>query len=285
MIQFSVIIPTYQRPNDLARCLEQLKPGAQSLPFEHYEVIVTDDEGKGGNTQTLVAEKYPWAKWVAGPGRGPAANRNCGADYAQGNWLVFTDDDCIPSPKWLRAYAKEAKNSVAVMEGATVPEGPRESLAWQAPINTEGGKLWSCNLAIKVSCFSALGGFDTDYPFALEDMDFKTRVLKKEMPWTFVQRAVVVHPWRYCTARQLFARQMRELNGWRVFAQKHPKSISNFNIGYLASIINQAVSDIDDIDLKPMGIKEYAGFIIGHSLKKLYIVLTSLKISFTSSNE
>jgi GT2 family glycosyltransferase len=275
MSQFSVVIPTYRRPDDLARCLDQLAPGEQNLSFEYYEVIVSDDEGKESETQTLVKEQYPWAKWVAGPGRGPAANRNRGAKYAEAEWLVFTDDDCVPESEWLEAYAEEASRhpSLSVMEGATLPEGPRKSLAWQAPINTEGGRLWSCNLAVSADCFSTLGGFDTDYPFALEDMDFKTRVLKHDLSWTFVREAVVTHPWRQGTARELFTRQMRELRGWRVFAKKHPNHINKFNIGYAASIFNQIITDLSSNNFSLVGLKEYSFFMVGHSIKKISIVL------------
>ncbi len=279
MSEFSVVIPTYQRPDDLARCLEQLKPGGQTLAFDHYEVIVTDDEGQGSKTQTLVDEQYPWVKWVAGPGRGPAANRNRGAHYAKGDWLVFTDDDCVPEPGWLEAYAEAASKSPSldVMEGSTLPEEPRKSLAWHAPINTEGGRLWSCNLAVRAYCFSSLEGFDTDYPFALEDMDFKTRVLKRGVSWTFVREAAVVHPWRHGTARELFARQMRELKGWRVFARKHPGEVKEFNVGYLVSVFNQAARDIKSGMHGGSGMKEYASFLFGHAIKKLLIVIISYK--------
>ena len=274
MIRFSVVIPTYQRLDDLARCLDQLAPGEQTLSFGEYEVIVTDDEGEGSKTQALVEEQYPWAKWVAGPGRGPAANRNEGSSYAQGEWLVFTDDDCIPEAEWLEAYAEAASGnpSLEIMEGATVSEEPRKSLAWQAPINTEGGRLWSCNIAARADCFSALGGFDTDYPFALEDMDFKTRVLKREIPWAFVREAAVVHPWRYGTARQLFTRQMRELKGWRVLANKHPEAIRQFRVGYLYSPFQRALDDFQSKNNSNSGVKEYIGFFAGGVIKSIFIV-------------
>ena len=274
---FSVVIPTYQRPGDLKRCLDQLAPGAQTLPFEQYEVIVTDDEGEGSATQELMDQQYSWAQWVTGPGKGPAANRNNGASHAQGEWLVFTDDDCIPQERWLEAYLLVLKNQseMRVLEGATLPERPRESLAWQAPINRSGGRLWSCNLAVEANFWETLQGFDTDYPFALEDLDFKTRILKSDVEWTFVEDAVVIHPWREGTARELFRRQMRELKGWRVYARKHPDAIRKFSIGYLLSGLTQIRKDFQSIEGKKEGGFTYGAFWLGRLIKIIAIVLMS----------
>ncbi|MCS4185186.1 glycosyltransferase family 2 protein [Salinibacter ruber] len=279
MTQFSVVIPTYQRPDDLARCLEQLKPGAQTLSFERYEVTVTDDEGEGSATQALVREQYPWAKWVPGPGQGPAANRNRGADYAEGEWLVFTDDDCVPKPGWLEAYAETGSKSPSldVMEGVTLPDGPRESLAWQAPINTEGGRLWSCNLAVRSDCFSTLGGFDTDYPFALEDLDFRARVFNSEVEWEFEPRAAVVHPWVERTTLELFRRQVKEAKGWRVFARKHPAYIREFRLGYLIAEAKQIWEDFTETNFRMRGVVPYLGLSTGRTIKRIIIIFYSRK--------
>ena len=90
---FSVVITTCNRLEMLAKCLDRLGCGMQSLAANQYEVIVTDD-GSQSTAEQLMKGKYPWARWLQGPRKGPAANRNNGARYAEGEWLVFTDDDC-----------------------------------------------------------------------------------------------------------------------------------------------------------------------------------------------
>ena len=42
MTKLSVVIPTYERPDDLERCLHSLNPKRQSIE-EEFEVLVTDD--------------------------------------------------------------------------------------------------------------------------------------------------------------------------------------------------------------------------------------------------
>ncbi len=156
-IKLSVIIPTYHRNDLLAKCLDCLAPGVQTLPADQYEVIVSDD-GCESTAEEMIRQNYPWAKWVAGSRKGPAANRNNGAKYAQGEWLVFTDDDCVPDAQWLEAYAEAIvdKPEYLVFEGRTYNNQPRKSFADFAPLNETGGYLWSCNFTIQKQLFQSL---------------------------------------------------------------------------------------------------------------------------------
>ena len=76
----SVIIPICHRNNLLAKCLDCLAPSVQTFPAEQYEVIVTDD-GTNTTAKDMMRAQYPWAQWLAGPKKGPAANRNNGATH------------------------------------------------------------------------------------------------------------------------------------------------------------------------------------------------------------
>lgn len=192
---FSVVIPTYHRNSSLKHCLDRLEPGVQTLPADQYEVIITDD-GIQSTAEMLIWEEYPWAKWVAGPHKGPAANRNNGAKHAQGDWLVFTDDDCLPSLEWLQAYEQAiVTNTNLVYEGKTTCNAGISSPMEQAPVNLHGGYLWSCNLAIKRDLFQVLCGFDENFPYPhMEDVDFRDRLSALQYSYLFVSHAIVDHP-------------------------------------------------------------------------------------------
>lgn len=210
---FSVIIPTCQRPQLLARCLERLAPGKQSLPGENYEVIVTDD-GTTDETTKVIAG-FPWARWTQGPRRGPAANRNHGATRAEGEWLVFTDDDCLPDVNWLEAFAGRARQSSdapSVLEGRTYVDRARRHPLEVSPVNGSGGVLWSCNFAIKRSAFVMLGGFDERFPYsAMEDCELRIRLVQRNTEMEFVPQAGVMHPWR-------------RIENWERHASRHMES-------------------------------------------------------------
>jgi glycosyltransferase involved in cell wall biosynthesis len=227
---FSVIIPTCERVDTLRQVLDALAPGKQTLPAEQYEVIVTDDS-KGNAIENLVKEKYPWVRFVQGPRRGPAANRNNGAKLATGEWLAFTDDDCVLDPNWLSAYAKYTNGPAHAMEGWIEDVGKWGKVFSECPINTTGGLFWSANIAVKKCLFEQVGGFDENFPYpAQEDSDLYKRLL----PLTeviFVKEAKMGHPVRVPLVRDMIGLTINRCSSWTYFEGKHRKlspSISNY---------------------------------------------------------
>lgn len=228
MPYLSVIIPTCHRNDLLALCLDQLKPGVQQLDAEYYEVIVTDD-GSITTAEAMIVQDYPWATWVQGPCKGPAANRNNGAKHAKGNWLVFTDDDCIPEQGWLVAYVDVIikKEYIDVLEGRTYVNEPRSRLDQVSPINETGGYLWSCNFVILATYFFSIGGFDERFPYAsMEDVDLRYRIGKDNKTISFIKEAAVMHPWRFHGGRKKLIQAEKSLF---IYLTIHPECIKKLN--------------------------------------------------------
>jgi GT2 family glycosyltransferase len=196
------------------------------------EVIVTDDS-KTNMAQMLIAEHFSWVTWVNGPKQGPAANRNNGAKVAKGEWLIFLDDDCLPQSGWLGAYIKAITTAgdALVFEGCTDAERHKERFDEEAPINTTGDKLWSCNFAINKQFFGSINGFDETFPYAaMEDIDFYVRV-KEVTSLKFIKDAFVIHPWRRIKPFSTFKKHIRS---HRHFAKKYNQ------LGTTAFRINRA---------------------------------------------
>jgi len=195
-IFFSVVIPTYERPDDLRICLnslsEEFQQGSQT-----YEVIVTDDS-KSDKSKRMVKKEFPDVSWGKGKQNGPAGNRNAGVKRAQGQWIVFLDDDCIAQVDYLNAYAKaiRANPGTQVFEGRIFANRPRISWAEGCPENSSGGMLWTSNLCIKKSLFFEIGKFDERFKVAYEDVEFAHRLKQRKTKTVFVSDAAVCHPWR-----------------------------------------------------------------------------------------
>lgn len=148
----------------------------------------------------MTCDRFPWVKWTAGPGRGPGANRNHGAQLAQGEWLIFVDDDCLPIESLVTSYI-EAIQAVSThppvaFEGPTIPTHTSQSLLWEAPNNPDGGGYPSANFAIRRSDFIASGEFDERYRTAFEDIEFFNRFKQRGGSIQFVKNAAVYHPLR-----------------------------------------------------------------------------------------
>lgn len=194
----SVVIPTCNRPELLAACLDRVAQAIAASGEPHVEVVVSDDSSDA-RTLELVASRYPWVRWVRGPRRGPAVNRNTGVSAAAGSWIIFTDDDCLPERLWLRAYldALAADPACSVLEGKTVADRERRRLDEESPYNGTGGYLWSCNFAIRRELFDRMGGFCESFPYAaMEDVDLRLRLEEQGERFPFVPAAVVCHPFR-----------------------------------------------------------------------------------------
>jgi GT2 family glycosyltransferase len=226
---FSIIIPTVEtRPVALNACLSQLAASVQSLDESlDYEVIVPSDNVRGPHAPLADWEiKFPFARRVQGPGRGPAANRNLGATHAQGDWLAFVDDDCVPDPNWLSAYAEAISQHPRgeVFEGRTIADRPKRRLDEGSPLNETGGYLWSCNFLIRRSRFEAMGGFDERFRFAcMEDVNLRERLKAARVALIWTPAATVVHPWRLAPANRSW-KQRQESH--KIYYQIHPEKLS-----------------------------------------------------------
>jgi cellulose synthase/poly-beta-1,6-N-acetylglucosamine synthase-like glycosyltransferase len=100
MITITVIIPTYRRPKDLVRCLEAL--GQQTRPPNEVLVIVRDNDAE---TLTLLnkscLESLLSLRLVEVKVPGQIAALNAGLNEAKCEIVSITDDDAVPSSKWL----------------------------------------------------------------------------------------------------------------------------------------------------------------------------------------
>lgn len=102
---FSVIVPTYERPVQLAACLEGLT-GLQ-YPRNRFEVIVVDDGSQiSPEAQVTSFQQRLTVTFVRQVHAGPSVARNTGVARAAGDFLVFIDDDCVPAPDWLARLAE-----------------------------------------------------------------------------------------------------------------------------------------------------------------------------------
>ena len=198
----SVVISTFQYVDSLAACLECI--GRQTLSKDQFAVIVADGGGDPAASGS-VRQKFPWVKWALGAGGGAAAIRNHGASLATGEWIVFVDEDCLPAPGWLKAIATQT--DVDVIEGKTVCPGARDTPFQERVENLRGGVYWSCNLAVRRVVFERLGGFDGDFlETGCADMEFAWRIAENRLHTRFVAEALVEHPSRAITWKEIWLR-------------------------------------------------------------------------------
>ena len=97
----SVIIPVKNNPVGITLLLESLKK--QTLSKNQFEIIVVDN-GSTDHTREVI-EQFS-VKLFTKKTPGSYSARNLGIKKAKGRYVVFTDSDCITSPKWLESGVK-----------------------------------------------------------------------------------------------------------------------------------------------------------------------------------
>lgn len=116
----SVIIPTYNRKDSLLRTLDSLS--RQTYPAKGFEVIVVDDGSTDGTAEALQNASYPCAlRYFQQTHLGVGAARNLGLDNAQGELLLYLDDDMIVEPQVLAEHlAAHERHPGAVVKGQVI---------------------------------------------------------------------------------------------------------------------------------------------------------------------
>ncbi len=187
----SIVIPTYNRPERLADCLESLTN--LEYPRDCFEAIVVDD----GSKTSLEPVIKPFKDRLEitlfkQENQGPATARNTGAKQAKGDLLAFTDDDCKPAPDWLtKLAARFATAPDSMIGGKTLNALPNNLYSTTSQVlidylynyynlgSKQSNFFASNNFALPSDLFQAVGGFDTTFPLAAgEDREFCDRWLQ-----------------------------------------------------------------------------------------------------------
>ena len=183
MTSVSFIIPTHNRPAELARTLNKLD--ALDIDDACAEVIIADNcSDKPESANCSLATHIIRLDVNLG-----AAARNRAADRAQGDWLVMLDDDSSPL---------DGPGMLAALEGA-----PDDAAVVMADIHLDNGRgrergglpevFIGCGVAIRREAFMDAGGYDHRFGYYAEEYDLAARLLLAGERVVFDPRFVVEH--------------------------------------------------------------------------------------------
>ncbi len=189
-MKFSVIIPVYNRPDEVSELLDSLC--AQER--KNFDVVVVEDGSSVPCEKEVLAfkDRLPVA-YYAKPNSGPGQTRNYGVQRATGDYVLILDSDAVLPPGYTAAVEDEL--AAAPCDAFGGPDRAHPSFTpVQKAINyamtsffTTGGirggkrkmdKFYprSFNMGVRRATYLALGGF-SEMRFG-EDIDFSTRVFK-----------------------------------------------------------------------------------------------------------
>ena len=212
---FSVIIPLYNRPEEVNELLSSLC----EQTVGEFEVIIVEDGSSRKSTEVM--EKYRDRldiTYFYKANSGPGLSRNAGAERAKYDYLIFFDSDCIIPPHYIETVTHSLTENFTDAYGG--PDAALPSFTTvQKAINysmtsffTTGGIRGkkqsmdrfhprSFNLGVSRAAFEAIGGYGS-MRFG-EDIDFSLRLLKAGFRTALIPEAYVYHK-RRSTFRQFF---------------------------------------------------------------------------------
>ncbi len=211
----SIIVCSYNGGKTLKDCLESL----DKLNYPDYEIVLVDD-GSKDDTQEIVkrweaarrlshAAKLPDFISIVQPNMGLSYARNAGAHAATGGIFAYTDSDCMADPDWL--YYLVGTLLTGDYAGVGGPNISPPAVNWvQASVAAAPGgpshvllsdvvaeHIPGCNMAFHRSAFESVGGFDTEYRKAGDDVDFCWRLQTAGGVIAFSPAAIVWHYRRF----------------------------------------------------------------------------------------
>jgi glycosyltransferase involved in cell wall biosynthesis len=232
--QFSIIVPVYNRPQEIDELLQSL---TKQTYIKKFEVVVVEDGSE--NISKEIVQTYSKdlnIQYYLKNNTGAGASRNYGMQHATGKYFIIFDSDCIIPPNYLVEVENALTEKYTDAFGGA--DAAHESFTTiQKAINysmtsffTTGGirgnkkavdkfQPRSFNLGISKKAFEVTNGFskmkigeDIDLTFRLWDNNFETQ---------FIEKAFVYHK-RRSTFKQFFKQTFAFGNGRPFLNKKYP---------------------------------------------------------------
>ncbi len=235
-MNFSVIIPVYNRPEEVKELLESLNEQKN----KNFELIIVED----GSTQKCghIVRDFQadfHINYFYKQNGGPASARNYGMSKAKYDYFVFFDSDCIIPPEYFELVSKHLKKDYVDAYGG--PDAAHESFSpvqkaisySMTSIFTTGGirganekmeqfKPRSFNMGYSRAVYEKTGGF-SNMRFG-EDVDMSLKILQNGFRTKLIKDAFVYHKRR--TNFRQFYKQVHNSGIARInLFMRHPKSL------------------------------------------------------------
>lgn len=202
---FSIIIPVYNRPDEIADLLDSL----ERQTVRNFEVVITEDGSTVPCDAQVEAARARGldVQYFSKPNEGRSIARNYGMEHARGDYFVFFDSDCVIPPGYFATLARLLEESPADCFGG--PDAAHPSFTTtQKAINfamtsflttggIRGGKVRmerfvprTFNMGFSRRVWERVGGFREMFS---EDIDMSTRIREAGFMPTLLRDIPVWH--------------------------------------------------------------------------------------------
>ena len=200
----SIIIPVKNEERTIEKCLRSL----QALNYPTYEIIVVNDGSTDSTGEIL--KNFPAVTVITTEGIGPSAARNLAIERSTGEYLAFTDGDCIIHPEWLNELLPHFTDETIMGVGGDqlcpedeIPFG-KDVHDFMKLISFSSDYLKTstavmkvkhnptCNMMYRRKAFAIQEGFKKNL-WPCEDLEFDYRLIRAGYTLIFTPHAIVYH--------------------------------------------------------------------------------------------
>jgi glycosyltransferase involved in cell wall biosynthesis len=218
--EITVIIPVWNGERRISATLEAI--ARQTWPRSRFEVIVVDNGSTDGTA--AIVKSFPFVTLLSEPQPGSYRARNRALVEAQGEYVLFTDGDCVPAPDWIEqsvaaigrfpdagVYAGHVK---LFREAKGDPFSVRyeELTAFNQRRNVEEfGFCVTANWLCRRDLMRSIGGFNQEL-LSGGDIDCSRRIAAAGHKMIYVPDMIVGHPTR-ANLLELIRKRRRVVGG------------------------------------------------------------------------
>ena len=206
----SIVIPTYNRPDDIQECVRYL----ENQDYDNCEIIIVNDGSS--KDYTAVVDGFSQVRgnirYILKEHSGIVGTKNRGLKESASEFTAFLDDDCLACSAWVRSMIESLLAQKADVAGGTLLSQEPETCVQRfsdakkvmdKPIVDKEGRfvnIFTGNACFRTSTLRAVGGFDplfeTYHVNAAEDVDMTYRLNSIGAKMIHVPEAVVRHKHR-----------------------------------------------------------------------------------------
>jgi len=235
-LRFSIIIPIYNRPEELDELLQSI---SKQIDKHHIEVVIVED-GSDETSENII-EKYKsqlQIEYFFKENSGPGDSRNFGMQKAKGDYFIILDSDCILPENYLNEVENTLNKNYTDAYGG--PDAAHVNFnTIQKAINysmtsflTTGGlrgsekarnkfQLRSFNMGISKEAYLKTKGFSKQHYG--EDIDLNFKLLNNNFTTQFIPKALVYHK-RRSTWKQFYKQTFNFGAARPILNRMHPNT-------------------------------------------------------------
>ena len=248
MVKYSIIIPTFNNPDELENCLKSL----EMQTFKDFEVLVIDDGSSLDYSKVISKKRKIDIKYfrISNSG-GPAKPRNLGIEKSKGRYICFLDSDDEWKTSYLDTINNISNNYNFISTGATIRLDtksndiiPKLKPPFAEKILLNGNPIFTSSVCVekKLLTENSLSFNEDPMLSGVEDLELWYRILVlKEAKFCLVNTPLIFYKMESTSLSR---------NDYKNYIQKHEKLFQLFreqvklndssyfnHLNYLVSII------------------------------------------------